>query len=67
MIYCGSKEILGQQFFDPERSTTHDVVRHAIIPMTLQGKLPTEENQDVPTEHGGVTKFERHSCIKPAV
>ncbi|CAE7866633.1 slc38a2 [Symbiodinium microadriaticum] len=52
------EEILGQQFFDPERSTTHDVVRHAIIPMTLQGKLPTEENQDVPTEHGGVTKFE---------
>eukprot|EP00439_Symbiodinium_sp_Y106_P032364 s60_g3.t2 len=54
------EEILGREFFDPERSTTHDVVRHAIIPMTLQSVLTAEEGDEILqwTEDAGVTKFE---------
>ena len=60
------KEMLGREFFDPERSTTHDVVRHAIIPMSLQGVLPAEEGEEILlwTEDAGVTfesAFERRS------
>ena len=70
--YWGNKEMLGREFFDPERSTTHDVVRHAIIPMSLQGVLPAEEGEEILlwTEDAGVTfesTFERRSCIKPTV
>ncbi|CAE7351547.1 slc38a2, partial [Symbiodinium microadriaticum] len=51
------EEMLGREFFDPERSTTHDVVRHAIIPMSLQGVLPAEEGEEILlwTEDAGVT------------
>ncbi|CAJ1376485.1 unnamed protein product, partial [Effrenium voratum] len=38
------QKVLQEDFFDPERSTTHDVVRHAIIPWSLKsGEHDTDE------------------------